>query len=1145
MRRRLPMVVASDRRVFWIAAALLLALAAGHGAISAQQDAGARIAGACGTVNPYFVTALSPRESGSVGLAADPAIVAFRSTTAGTGGDPIVLARHRQVGAIYGLAYHPAARMLYAAAYHKLGVPFGPGGPGAIYRIDLATGLVTKWASLRAGPDRHGAPGTGSSVVAQWVGRTSLGDIDLSDDDATLYAANLYDNRIYLIATADGAMVGSFENGAARAPQGQHAHLFGLGFRDGWLYHGVVLADYDSGMSSAATGIVYRSDPDGGDMQEIGRFDARQSGGTGHGQYLMAILADIEVRSDGAPFIGIRNRYIDMTLSAWAYPRGYVRPLDLDPATSPFWFGPQYEARMGDVTYAANGGLAAFPGAAWLVQTAGGTMDHSQLAVEGAFCRDWRTGEILRVEALRERPLPDEREFPLGTGDVEALCPRDQEIPPEAVASATRNAADGATATLGAVHTEIAATLRAWPTPRKTPRPRLTPTPDAALATRYVPTREALSTLAAAVPTPLPATATVVAWNLATVEASCEGDSPYLAAARFVPSDHISGALNPRRAPVIFGFHDTAGDDRSQVNLAFEGQTGTVFGLAYDWRRQQLYASAYVHAHTDLGDLGPGGIYQADLRTGMVRPWALVAAGSGPLGAGDVGRAGLGDLEISSDGSSLFATDLDDGRVYRFSVPDGALAGVFSAAAGGPTWPGGMHPFGLGYRDGWLYQGLVDDDGRASGTDPVPAAYVIRSRADGAEMAEIARLRLDYDRVPGWSAWDAFTGPMLTDIEFTGAGRLILGLRDRINDTALCVGGLGDILPSTWMADRWGVITNPEVYADGATESTLGSLASISWFDEVVTTNSTDVDSALWFRSSTGVLVGRENLAPVDPALPKFGKEPALGDVELLCGPPTTATPTTSASATSTPTVTPSSTPTASPTATPRPTASSTATPTVSRPPRPVYLPLALREQCVPGQQRIDVALVIDASTSMLEPTSAGPTKLETARAAVRTFLDQLHLDAGDQAATIAFNAEATVLQTLTTDRAALGQALDRIRTAQQTRIHRGIEEATKELTSSRHRSGNVPAMIVLTDGRANPESPEVAVAQGALAKAAGITVFTIGIGNEVDFDALERMASQPAYFYRAPKAEDLEGIYREIARVIPCPPDQFWGHRP
>jgi Mg-chelatase subunit ChlD len=305
-----------------------------------------------------------------------------------------------------------------------------------------------------------------------------------------------------------------------------------------------------------------------------------------------------------------------------------------------------------------------------------------------------------------------------------------------------------------------------------------------------------------------------------------------------------------------------------------------------------------------------------------------------------------------------------------------------------------------------------------------------------------------------------------------------------------------------------------------------------------VTFRAQPVQEGQWPITGTLGIVDPRNLQRQVPM------QPVTVTVAGLCETPTPpATP----SATPPPTPTASATPVrltpAKPTGTPLPSATPTATAT--RRPAPVYLPLTLREQCVPGQKRIDVALVIDASTSMLEPTAAGPTKLDTARAAVRTFLDQLHLDAGDQAAIIVFNAEATVLQTLTANRTALGQALDRIQTAQQTRIHRGIEEATTELTSSRHRSGNVPAMIVLTDGRANPDSPELAVEAGRAATALGISVFTVGLGNEVDFDALERMASQPSYFYRAPKAEDLEGIYREIARVIPCPPEAFWGRRP
>jgi hypothetical protein len=66
---------------------------------------------------------------------------------------------------------------------------------------------------------------------------------------------------------------------------------------------------------------------------------------------------------------------------------------------------------------------------------------------------------------------------------------------------------------------------------------------------------------------------------------------------------------------------------------------------------------------------------------------------------------------------------------------------------------------------------------------------------------------------------------------------------------------------------------------------------------------------------------------------------------------------------------------------------------------------------------------VIDASSSMLELTAAGRTKLSAAIAAAGTFLDQLHFDAGDQAAVVSFNADAALLSPPKADRATLDTA--------------------------------------------------------------------------------------------------------------------------
>jgi Mg-chelatase subunit ChlD len=259
-----------------------------------------------------------------------------------------------------------------------------------------------------------------------------------------------------------------------------------------------------------------------------------------------------------------------------------------------------------------------------------------------------------------------------------------------------------------------------------------------------------------------------------------------------------------------------------------------------------------------------------------------------------------------------------------------------------------------------------------------------------------------------------------------------------------------------------------------------------------------------------------------------------------------TPTPTASPCPTITPEpviTTPTATPTAPPTNTATVTPSATASPTATPRPGPIYLPLSLREQCIPGQQRVDVALVIDASSSMEDPTSTGRRKLDAALAAVTQFLANLALPS-DQAAVIVFNSDAWLRQELTGDRGLIASALQGIQTAKQTRLDRGVAVAHQELTSSSRRPANQAVMIVLTDGLANPVPASVAVEEAAAAKADQITIFTVGLGNELDEWALQAMASRPDYYYWAPDAEELGDIYRRIAVTIPCPAGQFWGRR-
>ena len=162
----------------------------------------------------------------------------------------------------------------------------------------------------------------------------------------------------------------------------------------------------------------------------------------------------------------------------------------------------------------------------------------------------------------------------------------------------------------------------------------------------------------------------------------------------------------------------------------------------------------------------------------------------------------------------------------------------------------------------------------------------------------------------------------------------------------------------------------------------------------------------------------------------------------------------------------------------------------------------------------------------------------------MRRFVDVVDLDTGDQVAIVQFNADAQMLTPLTDDRAAIDAAITRVDTQSTTCLPCAVESASEELRSERRRSDNAPVLIVLTDGRSNPRPVSEAVAEAARAKATGVTVFTIGLGSDLEHDALRAMASRPDAFYEAPDAAELAAIYEQIAVEIPCPPSRWWGRR-
>jgi Mg-chelatase subunit ChlD len=282
------------------------------------------------------------------------------------------------------------------------------------------------------------------------------------------------------------------------------------------------------------------------------------------------------------------------------------------------------------------------------------------------------------------------------------------------------------------------------------------------------------------------------------------------------------------------------------------------------------------------------------------------------------------------------------------------------------------------------------------------------------------------------------------------------------------------------------------------------------------------------------------------------------------------------------PTTTPGPTPTPSPSPRVSPTPSSTLTattsPTATRPtpvtgtpvtpspspvpptptivtPQPtpdlytIYVIIVFNSACF--KRHTDVTLVIDASTTMLEQDERGRRKIESAKDAARSFVNQLQLEPDlhgrhDQAAIVWYNDTAGVAQPLTNDREALLAAIDSLEPKEGSRIDLGLQFGHRELLPefrSNRILANRPAMVLMSDGLPNrvptpvPIGPQEETIVNAAddAKRDGIVVYAVGYGRNVHEPLLRRVASQPEQYFFAPSGAELARIYRSIAGDLVC----------
>lgn len=184
----------------------------------------------------------------------------------------------------------------------------------------------------------------------------------------------------------------------------------------------------------------------------------------------------------------------------------------------------------------------------------------------------------------------------------------------------------------------------------------------------------------------------------------------------------------------------------------------------------------------------------------------------------------------------------------------------------------------------------------------------------------------------------------------------------------------------------------------------------------------------------------------------------------------------------------------------------------------------ALGGSCRPGGGSgatvvADIAFVLDASGSM---SWNDPNRLR--QQASKNFVDALLPQ--DKGAVVSFASWASLLQGLTSDKGLLRAAIDRVGAGGGTNIGAGVQTGLDALAAETDPTV-AKIMILLTDGVGSYSSSLT-----ARAGAERVTIYTVGLGSDVDAGLLQSIAAGTGgTYYPVRTAEDLPEVFREIER--------------
>jgi tight adherence protein C len=182
-------------------------------------------------------------------------------------------------------------------------------------------------------------------------------------------------------------------------------------------------------------------------------------------------------------------------------------------------------------------------------------------------------------------------------------------------------------------------------------------------------------------------------------------------------------------------------------------------------------------------------------------------------------------------------------------------------------------------------------------------------------------------------------------------------------------------------------------------------------------------------------------------------------------------------------------------------------------------------------QTPVSVALAMDISGSM-----ADDDKIAQAEAAAKSFVSQIRTR--DRAVLVTFNDQVLVPQPLTSDRRAIGRAIDGLQVGGNTRLYDALAQSVSQLATA---PAGSHAVVVLTDG-ADTGSDWTLNDAVAQAVRDGVPVYAIGLGPDVESGILNQVAAATGgRYYDAPTGQDLAQAFGLISRQLTSQYEVSW----